>query len=86
MALSSIKVLGTGCAKCDKLTANVKEALSSLGITDIQVEHVKDLKEIAKHGVMLTPAIVINGKAKSPGKLLSVEEVTKLIKESAGNG
>jgi small redox-active disulfide protein 2 len=82
MELSSVKVLGTGCAKCDKLSANANEALGKLGIADIQVEHVKDLKEIARHGVMLTPAIVINGKAKSPGKVLSVEEVTKLLKES----
>ena len=82
MALSSIKVLGVGCAKCDRLSANAAEALNSLGITDVQVEHVKDLKEIARHGVMSTPTIVINGKAKSPGKLLSVEEISKLITES----
>jgi small redox-active disulfide protein 2 len=81
MALTSIKILGTGCQKCDKLEANAKEALSAMGISGIQVEHVRDLKEIARHGVMLTPAIVINGKAKSPGKLLSVEEIVKLIKE-----
>ena len=85
MALTSLKVLGTGCAKCDKLTENAKEALGALGITDVQVEHVKDLKEIARHGVMLTPAIVVNGKAKSPGKVLSAEEITKLIKESINN-
>jgi small redox-active disulfide protein 2 len=86
MALSSFKVLGAGCAKCEKLAANAKEALSKLGITDIQVEHIKDLKEIARHGVMLTPAIAINGKAKSPGKVLSVEDIEKLIKENMGNG
>jgi protein-disulfide isomerase len=57
-----------------------------LGIADIQVEHVKDLKEIARHGVMLTPAIVINGKDKSPGRVLSAEEITKLVKESINNG
>ena len=85
MALSSVKVLGTGCAKCDKLAANATEALKALGISDIQVEHVKDLKEIARHGVMLTPAIVINGKAKAPGKVLSVEDITKLINEVTGN-
>jgi small redox-active disulfide protein 2 len=85
MAVSSVKVLGGGCAKCDKLTANANEALRALGVTDIQVEHVKDLKEIARHGVMLTPAIVINGKAKSPGKVLSVEEVTALFKEHTAN-
>ena len=73
MALSSVKVLGTGCAKCDKLTENANEALKKLSITNIRVEHVKDLKEIARHGVMITPAIVINGKAKSPGKVLSAE-------------
>jgi len=85
MALTSIKVLGAGCAKCDKLAANATGALNGLGISDIQVKHVKDLKEIARHGVMLTPAIVINGKAKAPGKVLSVEDITKLIKEVTGN-
>jgi small redox-active disulfide protein 2 len=82
MALTSVKVLGGGCAKCDKLTANAKEAITKLGIPGIDVEHVKDLKEIAKHGVMMTPCIVINGKAKSPGKVLSVEDVMNLIKEN----
>jgi small redox-active disulfide protein 2 len=82
MSLTSVKVLGTGCAKCDKLATNAEEALRKLEITDIHVEHVKDLKEIARHGVMLTPAIVINGKAKSPGKALSVDEITKLLRES----
>ena len=85
MSLSSVKVLGTGCAKCDKLTANVEEALRKLGIEDIQVEHVKEIKEIAHHGVMLTPAVVINDKAKSPGKVLSVEDVAKLIQENIGS-
>ena len=85
MVLTSLKVLGMGCAKCEKLAANAKEALSKLEVTDIQIEHVKDLKEIARHGVMSTPTIVINGKAKSPGKLLSVEEIVNLIKESTGN-
>jgi len=85
MTLSNVKVLGVGCAKCDKLAANATEALNALGISDIQVEHVKDLKEIARHGVMLTPAIVINGKTKSPGKVLSVDEITKLITEATGN-
>ena len=81
MALTSLKVLGTGCAKCNTLADNANEALKKLGLTDIQVEHVKDLKEIAQHGVMITPAIVINGKAKSPGKVLSIEEITKLLEE-----
>jgi len=82
MALSSLKVLGTGCAKCEKLAANAREAIGKLGISGIEVEHVKDLKEIVRYGVMLTPAIAINGKAKFPGKVLSVEEIEKLLKES----
>jgi len=82
MNISSVRILGTGCAKCNKLEANAKEALLKAGLDAVQVEHVRDLKEIARYGVMLTPALVINGKAKSPGKLLSVEEIIKLLEES----
>lgn len=78
---SPVKVLGTGCAKCDKLEANTREALNQLGHTDIQVEHVRDINDIAAYGVMLTPALVINGKVKSVGKVLSVEEAAKLLRE-----
>lgn len=79
---SPVKVLGSGCAKCNKLEVNTREALNQLGRADIQIEHVRDINDIAAYGVMLTPALVINGKVKSVGKVLSVEEAAKLLQEN----
>jgi small redox-active disulfide protein 2 len=73
-----IEVLGVGCAKCNKLEENVKQAIQELGL-DAEVEHVKDLMEIAKRGVLMTPGLVIDGKPVSAGKVLSVEKVKELI-------
>lgn len=74
-----IKVLGSGCDKCKKLEANVKEAIGALGI-DASVEKVEDFKAIMAYGVMQTPALVIDEQVKSIGKLLSVEEVKAYLK------
>lgn len=74
----SIKVLGSGCAKCNALEGTVKEALSELGIAVI-VEHISNFAEIAAYGVMSTPALVINNKVVSSGKLLSKDEVKRKI-------
>lgn len=75
----NIKVLGSGCDKCKKLEANVKEAIGALGI-DASVEKVEDFKAIMAYGVMQTPALVIDEQVKSIGKLLSVEEVKAYLK------
>lgn len=74
-----IKVLGSGCKKCELLEVNTKEALASLNI-QANVSHVKEFDEIAKYGVMSTPALVINNKVVSTGKVLTKEEVVKIIK------
>lgn len=76
-----IKVLGTGCAKCNKLEANVKEALAGLGKADIHVGHVTDVLAIASYGVMLTPALVIDEKPVSTGKIPSVGELQTMIEK-----
>ncbi|MDH8677241.1 thioredoxin family protein [Fusibacter bizertensis] len=73
-----IKVLGSGCDKCKKLEANVKEAVSALGI-EATIEKVEDFKAIMAYGVMQTPALVIDEKVKSVGKILSVEDVKKQL-------
>ena len=73
-----IQVLGTGCAKCKQLTANAEKAVAELGV-QATVEKVEDLREIMKLGVMTTPALVIDGKVKSAGKLLSPQEVKQLL-------
>ena len=75
-----IEVLGTGCAKCKALEAVAKEAITQIGGFH-QVEKVEDITKIMEYGVVSTPSLVIDGEIKSTGKLLTVEEVVKLIKE-----
>lgn len=76
----AVKVLGSGCAKCNELEANVKTALEQLGM-DTAIEHVTDFNVIAAYGVMTTPALVVDGKVVSYGKVLKVEEVVKLLQK-----
>lgn len=73
-----IKVLGSGCANCKKLEANVKEAIQQLGI-EAAVEKVEDFKEIMRYGVMKTPALVVDEQVKSMGKVLTVDEIKKYL-------
>lgn len=76
----SVKVLGSGCVKCNELEANVKKALEQLGM-DTTIEHVTDFSVIAAYGVMTTPALVVDKKVVSYGKVLKVEEVVKLLEK-----
>jgi small redox-active disulfide protein 2 len=73
-----IEILGTGCAKCQKLEESTRKAVSELGI-DAHINHIKDLKQIMNYGVMTTPALVVDGVVKSTGKVLSVEEIKKML-------
>jgi small redox-active disulfide protein 2 len=74
-----IKVCGPGCANCTKTENIVKEALETAGI-DAQVYKITDFAEMAKLGVLSTPAIVINGKIKCVGKVPSKNEILEWIK------
>lgn len=74
-----IKILGAGCAKCSKLEKNVKAAVDELGI-EATIEKVEDLPSIMKYGVMSTPALVIDEKVKTVGRILDKNEIKKLIK------
>lgn len=74
-----IKILGSGCKKCLTLTDNTKTALANLGRA-AEVLKVTDFAEIAAHGVMSTPALVIDDKVVSVGKVLSSAEVEALLK------
>lgn len=74
-----IQVLGTGCPKCKQLTANAEKAVAELGV-QATVEKVEDVREIVKLGVMTTPALVIDGKVKSTGKVLSPQDVKLLLR------
>jgi small redox-active disulfide protein 2 len=73
-----IQVLGTGCAKCTQLTANAQAALAEAGLS-ASIEKVEDLREIMKFGVMTTPALVVDGKVRSTGKVLSAREIKALL-------
>jgi small redox-active disulfide protein 2 len=73
-----IEILGTGCAKCKKLFENAREAAKALD-TGVEVVKVEDMQQIINSGVMLTPAIAVNGEVKSSGKVLSVDEIKKII-------
>ena len=80
---SAIKVLGSGCTKCNELEAATKQALEELGI-DETIEHVTDFAKIAAYGVMTTPALVVDGKVVSYGKVLKTEEVIEILKKVRG--
>jgi len=73
-----IEILGTGCLKCKKLFENAQEAVKYLG-TSADVVKVEDIQLIMNAGVMMTPAIAVDGKVKSAGKVLSVDEIKKII-------
>ena len=75
-----IKILGSGCSNCKKLEANAKEAVKELGV-EATITKVEDFKDIMKYGVMRTPAIVINEKVKAFGKVLSSDQIKKLIED-----
>ncbi len=68
-----VKVLGSGCAKCNALEEAVRAALAELGM-ETTIDHVTDFAQIAAYGVMTTPALVVDGKVVSFGKVLKKEE------------
>jgi len=80
---SAVKVLGSGCAKCNQLEAATKEALTELGM-DTVIDHVTDFAQIATYGVMSTPALVVDEKVVSYGKVLKKDEVIELLKKVRG--
>lgn len=74
----NIKILGTGCKKCKKLEANTRQAVEELGL-DASVEKVEDIQGIMSYKVMTTPALVVDEKVVSAGKLLSSKEIKALL-------
>lgn len=76
-----IKVLGTNCSKCITLEKATHEALAKTGIK-ATVSKVEDIVEIMQYGIMTTPALVVNGKVVAKGRVLSVNEISKLLTES----
>lgn len=74
-----IKILGTGCSKCEKLEKNLEKALKELNI-EATIETVENLAEIVGYGVMSTPGLVIDDELKTIGKVPSVKEIKKMLK------
>lgn len=79
------KVLGGGCKNCEVLSENLKSALTSLNIDD-DIEKVTDFIQIANYGIMSTPALVVDEKVVSYGKVLKVEEIEKILKKLLAEG
>jgi small redox-active disulfide protein 2 len=76
--MKKLQVLGTGCAKCDELTKRAEQAARALGL-EYGLEKVSDLTEIMTFGVMMTPALVVDGKVKAAGRVPSVEEIKQML-------
>ena len=75
-----IEILGTGCPKCKKLAELTKEAVNELGVS-AEIIKVTDIHKIIDYGVMVTPALVIDGDVKVAGKIPSKEEIAKWIEK-----
>jgi small redox-active disulfide protein 2 len=76
--MKKIQILGTGCAKCQKLAAVADEAARSLGLS-YELEKVTDLKRIMSFGVMSTPALVVDGSVKLAGRVPALDEARRLL-------
>ena len=77
--MMKIKVLGSGCSKCEALLAATKEAIQHLGI-DAEIEYVTDFAQIARYGVMSTPALVVDEKVVSAGRVLKASQIESFLK------
>ncbi|NLN87877.1 MAG: thioredoxin family protein [Syntrophomonadaceae bacterium] len=75
-----IKILGTGCGRCEKLEKEVINALAEMDVA-ADVKKVKDIREIMSYKIMSTPALVVNGKVKVAGKVPKRQEIKKYIQE-----
>jgi small redox-active disulfide protein 2 len=80
-----IEILGTGCPKCRALAENAKVAADGLGLT-YELVKVQDFNEIAKRGVLITPALVVDGEVKVIGKLANVDEIKEYLRQAQPAG
>jgi small redox-active disulfide protein 2 len=78
--MTKIEILGTGCAKCKRLYANAEQAVKDLKIT-AEVVKVDDIVEIVSRGVMVPPALFINGEMRAEGRIPDVNEIKKILTE-----
>ncbi len=78
--MKSIKILGSGCAKCNKLYEMTDQAVGQLDI-EFEMEKVTDMAKFVEYGVMITPALVVDGEVKSTGSVPSIEKLKNLISD-----
>ena len=76
--MKKLQILGTGCPKCHKLAENTEAAARALGI-EYEIEKITDINEIMKFGVMLTPALVVDGEVKAVGKVPEPEDIRDML-------
>ena len=76
--MKKLQILGTGCAKCEKLAQNTESAAKESGL-EYELEKVTDIMEIMKFGVMMTPALAVDGEVKVVGKVPSSDEIKNLL-------
>ena len=76
--MKKIQIIGTGCPKCRKLTESAETAAKELGI-DYEIEKITDINKIISFGVMMTPALAIDGVVKAAGKVLTPQEIKALL-------
>lgn len=78
--MRKIQILGTGCAKCNDLAANAKQAAEIVGV-EVEIVKITELNEIMTFGCMTTPGLAVDGKLLSQGKLLKPEQIGKLLRD-----
>jgi len=76
--MEKIEILGTGCARCRRLEKNVEKAVADLGI-DVQIIKIEDITAIIDRGVMLTPALIVDGELKVSGRVADVNELKEIL-------
>jgi small redox-active disulfide protein 2 len=79
--MKKIQILGPGCPKCNKLADNARAAVEQIE-GDFEIEKVTDINEITKFGVMITPALVVDGEVKAVGKVPSPDQIRQILAQS----
>lgn len=77
--MKKVQILGTGCVKCEKLREQAEQAIAELG-EGYELEKISDIEEIVDFGVMMTPALAVDGEVKVIGKVISKDEIIKLLR------
>ena len=76
--MKKLQIMGTGCSKCKKLAENTETAAKALGI-EYEIEKITDINEIMKFGVMMTPALAVDGEVRRVGKVPTADEIKEIL-------